>query len=110
MNKYESIIIMKPSIDGKKKEEKLEEYKNFIKELTNTKVKIQDLGKKSLAYEVQGNKEGVFAVFNFGCNPEKISELERKYRTDEDVIKFMTVRQEENFEEYEDYEENEEEM
>lgn len=110
MNKYESIIIMKPSVDGKKKKEKLKEYKKYIKELTNGKVEIQDLGKKSLAYYVQGNKEGVFAIFNFGSNPEKIGELERKYRIDEDVIKFMTVRQEENFEEYEDSEEDEQEM
>lgn len=50
------------------------------------------------------------AIFNFGSNPEKIGELERKYRIDEDVIKFMTVRQEENFEEYEDSEEDEQEM
>lgn len=50
MNKYESIIIMKTSVDGKKKEEKLKEYKKYIKELTNGKVEIQDLGKKSLAY------------------------------------------------------------
>lgn len=51
MNKYESIIIMKPSIDEDKKAEKLKEYKKFIKELTNNKVEIKDLGKRSLAYD-----------------------------------------------------------
>ena len=110
MKKYESIIILNPSIGEEVKKEKLKQYKKYIKELTNAKVELQDLGKKTLEYEVQGNKEGVFAIFNFGSNPEKIGELERKYRTDEDVIKFMTVRQEENFEEYEDSEEDEQEM
>ncbi len=33
MNKYESIIIMKPSIDEDKKAEKLKEYKKFIKRI-----------------------------------------------------------------------------
>lgn len=110
MNKYESIIIIKPSIDENNKSEKLKEYKRFIKELTNNKVETQDLGKKSLAYDVKGNKEGFFAIFNFVGNPNHISDLEIKYRTDEDIIKFMTVRQEENFDEYEDSEEDEEEM
>jgi len=105
MNKYESIIIMKPSIDEDKKAEKLKEYKKFIKELTNNKVEIKDLGKRSLAYDIKGNKEGFFAIFNFTGKPNHISDLEKKYRADEDTIKFITVRQEENFAEYEESEE-----
>lgn len=105
MNKYESIIIMKPSIDEDKKAEKLKEYKKFIKELTNNKVEIKDLGKRSLAYDIKGNKEGSFAIFNFTGKPNHISDLEKKYRADEDTIKFITVRQEENFAEYEESEE-----
>ena len=96
---------MKPSIDEDKKAEKLKEYKKFIKELTNNKVEIKDLGKRSLAYDIKGNKEGFFAIFNFAGKPNHISDLEKKYRADEDTIKFITVRQEENFAEYEESEE-----
>ncbi|MBQ3408259.1 MAG: 30S ribosomal protein S6 [Clostridia bacterium] len=110
MNRYESIIIIKPSIDEEVKKEKLKQYKKYIKELTNAKVEMQDLGKKNLAYDIKGYKQGYFAVFNLGCNPEKLSELENKYRTDEDIIKSVNIRQEENFEEDEDSEEDEQEL
>jgi len=110
MKKYESIIILDPSIDEEVKKEKLKQYKKIIKELTNTKVEMQDLGKKTLAYDVKGHKQGYFAVFNLGCNPEQLSELENKYRADKDVIKFMDVEQDENYFEDEDSEEDEQEM
>lgn len=110
MKRYESIIIINPEFEEDVKKEKIKQYKNYIKELTNEKVGVQDLGKRTLAYDIKGHKQGYYAIFNCSCTSENLRELENKYRTDEDVIKFMTVRQEENFEEYEDSEEDEQEM
>ena len=56
--------------------------------------KVEELGKKRLAYEVKKNKEGYYVVINFEANPELISELERNYRIMDEVIKFITVRAE----------------
>ena len=94
MKKYESIIFLNPEIKEDLKTEKIKQYKKYIKELT----------------DVKGHKQGYFAVFNLGCNPEQLSELENKYRADEDVIKFMDVEQDENYFEDEDSEEDEQEM
>ncbi len=110
MKKYESIIIFNPSIEEEVKKEKIKQYKKYIKELTNTKVEVQDLGKKNLAYDIKGYKQGYFAVFNLGCNPEKLSELENKYRADKDIIKYMNIEQNEKYIEDEDSEEDEQEM
>lgn len=110
MKKYESIIIFNPEIEEDAKNKKIKQYKKYIKELTNAKVEVQDLGKRTLAYDVKGYKEGYFAVFNCGCTPENLKELENKYREDEDVIKFMDVEQDENYFEDEDSEEDEQEM
>ena len=107
---YESVIILKPTIDEDTKNKKIKKYEEFIGKLTNDEVKTQDLGKKTLAYDVKNNKEGYFAVFNFKCNSRELSQIEDKYRKDEDVIKFMDIRQDERFDEYEDSEEDEEEM
>ena len=57
--------------------------------------KVDELGKKKLAYEIQKNKEGYYVVFNFEANPDLISELERNYRITDEVIKFMTIKVEE---------------
>lgn len=94
MNKYESVIIINPNVDE-------EGIKGLVQKLTDLinndgKVeKVDELGKKKLAYEIQKNREGYYVVFNFEANPDLISELERNYRITDEVIKFMTIKVEE---------------
>jgi len=94
MNKYESVVIINPNVDE-------EAIKGLIKKFTDLinsdgkLEKVDELGKKRLAYEVQKNKEGYYLVFYFEANPSLISELERNYRITDEVIKFMSVKVEE---------------
>ena len=80
MNKYESIIIINPSVDE-------EGIKSLIKKFTDIinnegKVEsVEELGKKRLAYEIKKNKEGYYT-------------LERNYRIEDNVMKFITVKKE----------------
>ena len=90
MNKYESVVIIDPAVE----EDKVKELSQKFTEIINNdgKVeKVEELGKKKLAYEVKKNKEGYYVVINFEANPNLISELERNYRITDDVIKFMTI-------------------
>ena len=93
MNKYESVIIINPSVDD-------EGIKVLIKKFTdiiNNEGKVEsvdELGKRRLAYEIAKNKEGFYVVFNFEAKPELIAELERNYRIDDSVMKFITVKKE----------------
>ena len=93
MNKYESVIIINPSVDE-------EGIKSLIKKFTdiiNNEGKVEsvnEIGKKRLAYEIMKNKEGYYTVFNFEAKPELIAELERNYRIDDSVMKFITVKKE----------------
>ena len=93
MNKYESVVIIDPAVE----EDKVKELSQKFTEIINNdgKVeKVEELGKKKLAYEVKKNKEGYYVVINFEANPNLISELERNYRIMDEVIKFITVRAE----------------
>lgn len=94
MNKYESVVIINPNLD----EEGTKELVKKITDLINTDGKVEkvdELGKKKLAYEVKKNREGYYAIFYFEANPTLITELERNYRITDDVIKFMTIKVEE---------------
>ena len=94
MNKYESVIIINPSVD----DEKLKELEKKFTDLINKDgklTKVDELGKKKLAYEVRKNKEGIYVVFYFEANPSLIAELERNYRITDEVIKFIVIRVEE---------------
>ncbi len=94
MNKYESIVILDPSIKEKRKDEILEKIQNIIKEYSSEdeEIKVEEMGKKKLAYEIKMNKEGYYVVIEFTCRPDAIKELERYYRIIDEVLKFLTIR------------------
>ena len=93
MNKYESVVIIDPSVE----EEKVNELSQKFTDLINNdgKVeKVEQLGRKKLAYEVKKHKEGYYVVINFEANPNLISDLERNFRIMDEVIKFITIKAE----------------
>lgn len=93
MNKYESVIIINPSVDEDKVKSLIDRFSDLIN--TQGKVtKVDNMGKRKLAYEVKKNKEGIYVVFYFEAEPSLIVELERNYRITDEVIKFIVVKDE----------------
>lgn len=93
MNKYESIIIVNPKLNEKQQNEIENKYKKIINKNGNV-ITIENIGKKRLAYEVKKNKEGIYIEINFASEASFIAELERQYKIDENVIKFIVIRKE----------------
>ncbi len=93
MNKYESVVIINPSVEEEKLKSLVQRFTDIIN--SDGKVeKVAELGKKKLAYEVKKNKEGYYIVIYFEANPSLIAELERNYRIIDEVIKFIVVKAE----------------
>ena len=93
MNKYESVIIINPSVDEEGMKTLIQKFTDII----NNEGKVEsvdELGKKRLAYEIKKNKEVYYVIFNFEAKPELIDELERNYRIEDSVMKFISVRKE----------------
>ena len=93
MNKYESIIIVNPNVDEAGLKALEEKFTGLIN--ANGKVEsVENMGKKTLAYEIKKCKEGIYLLFNFEAKPDSIAELERVYRITDEIIKFIVVRKE----------------
>ena len=93
MNKYESVIIINPSVDEDKVKSLIDRFSDLIN--TQGKVtKVDNMGKRKLAYEVKKNKEGIYVVFYFEAEPSLIAELERNYRITDEDNKFIVVKDE----------------
>lgn len=108
MNKYESVLIIRPLENKEEIQKTIEKFKKVMEDFTGKDVKVDDLGERRLAYEIQNNKTGYYAVFNYSAEPENIYELERLLRIDDNIMKFLTVRQEEYTEDnYEEEDEDE---
>ena len=91
MNIYESIFILKSSVSDEDIQKIVGKMEGIVKqgaELLTT----ENWGKKKLAYEVAKEKRGVYVLLRFQGKGDIISELERNYRIDDNVIKFLTVK------------------
>lgn len=95
MNKYESIIIMNTNITDEERKNVIEKITNLINSNGNM-TKIEELGKKKLAYEIKNNTDGYYVLFEFETIGEQICELERIYRITEEIIKFIVIRKDED--------------
>ena len=94
MNKYESVIIINPNLEGEAIKSLTEKFSNLINTDGNVS-SVEELGKKKLAYEINKNKEGYYVVYKFEANPNLINELQRVYKITDEVIKFIVVKEEE---------------
>ena len=91
MNKYESVIIIRPNLYKGEIEEIITKITDLINQ-DGEVTKVDKMGVKRLAYEINKCKEGYYIVIYFEADPSIISELERNYRINENIIKFITVR------------------
>ena len=91
MNKYESVIIINPSVEEEGMKNLIQKFTDLINNEGKVE-KVDELGKKRVAYDIKKNKEAYYVVFYFEADPKSIAELERNYRITDEVIKFIVVR------------------
>lgn len=92
---YESIIILRPNITDDEIENIITKVKNIINQNGNV-TEVRKEGIKPLAYKINNFEQGYYVIFFFNTDSETISELERNYRITDDIMKFITVRHDED--------------
>lgn len=91
MNKYEMVLILKPNLEESVRESVLERIKDAIN--GNGSVgEIDDWGQRKLAYEINYIKEGHYYIIPYEADPTIVSEVERRARILDQVIRYLTVR------------------
>jgi small subunit ribosomal protein S6 len=91
MKKYESIFIVSTLLEDEKIQEIIEKVKNLV-ETSGQLEKIDEWGKRRLAYDINDQKEGYYTLMQFSAEPEFPIELERIYKITEGVIKYIILR------------------
>ena len=92
MRSYQSVLILKPDIDEARVAEALEKIDELIKSNGGACLKIENWGKKRLAYRVKKNRFGIYLNLYHTLDSAKVIELENKYKLDDLIIKFMVLR------------------
>ncbi|HHX68994.1 MAG: 30S ribosomal protein S6 [Miniphocaeibacter sp.] len=91
MRKYEGVLVFKPDLEDEARNQAFDRIKETIE--SNGKIsEISDWGKRKLAYEINYIKEGYYYIVEFEANPELITEIERRSRISDAIIRYMFVR------------------
>ncbi|CBG40508.1 30S ribosomal protein S6 [Helicobacter mustelae] len=94
MRHYETMFILKPTLVEEEIASKIEFYKEAITKNGGSIQTTLDMGMRNLAYEIKKNKRGYYFVIYFQANPSLVLELERLYRINEDVLRFIVIKYE----------------
>lgn len=90
---YESIFILRASLTDEEAAAVMEKMQKALEKLEATIVKTENWGKKKLAYEIDHERRGAYVLIQFeSAQGNVVSELERLYRLEDSIIKFLTVR------------------
>ena len=92
MRKYETIFILDPDLEEEQSQSAIEKVKGIITQNNGGILKVEDWGKRKLAYQVKKKSKGHYILIHFMGSPTLVSELERNYRVMDAVIKFQSVR------------------
>ena len=92
MRIYEELFIVKPDAIEEEVDQFIEQMKGTVSGTGGTVDKVEKWGKRRLAYKVDKFREGTYVLLQFTAGPETVREFERKMRVADMVIKFLTVR------------------
>jgi small subunit ribosomal protein S6 len=98
MRKYETIFIINPDLSEEDSKGVIEKVRGLVEDLQGEVLKIEEWGKKRLAYEVKKMSKGLFVILHFTGTIQVLSELERNLRLMDAVLKYQTVRLDEKAE------------
>ena len=93
MNKYEAMYIVTPEMEDEAIKGVIEKFSGIITANGGEIEKTDEWGRKTLAYPIDYKTEGYYVLVNFAAAPELPRELERNFRNDESILRYMVVRQ-----------------
>ena len=92
MRHYENLVILKPTLTAEEMQAAVAQIEENITKVGGEIVARDVKGMKRLAYEIDKNARGYFHIMYFKIAPTAIAEIERLYRINEDVLRFVTVK------------------
>lgn len=96
MRRYESVVILDPDMNDEDVKAFAAKYSGMIQDHGGETLKIDDWGRKRLAYLVNKRDMGRYMLLEYLASASLIEEVERNFKIAEDVLKFLSVKLEDN--------------
>ena len=92
MRRYEQIYILHPSLSEDEINNVIENTNQIITDEAGSIISTVKWGMKKLAYPIKKELQGYYVFSDFATTPAAVSEVERKFRIDDSVLKYLSVK------------------
>jgi len=93
---YEVVFIVDPATEDDEVSRLTESLKQIATDQGGTVTKTESMGRRPLAYEILHKNEGNFVLLEIDGSGREIAELERRMRVNDRIIRYITVRVDED--------------
>ena len=90
---YETMYILRPDIPEEEVDSHLKKYSEILEKSETEVLDSQMRGKRRLAYPISKHKEGIYVQLSHKGNGQQVAILEKAMRLSEDVMRYLTVKQ-----------------
>lgn len=92
MRYYENLVIVKPTLTEEEIKNTIALVEEVIASNGGEIVACDAMGMKKLAYPIEKNARGYFHVMYYKAAPAAIAEIERRFRINEEILRFVTIK------------------
>ncbi|WP_042220883.1 30S ribosomal protein S6 [Oceanobacillus manasiensis] len=94
MRKYEIMYIIRPDIEEDAQTALVERFNGILTDNGAEIEKVDEKGKKRLAYEIKDYRDGYYVIINFSGDENAVNEFDRLAKFSEDIIRHIAIREE----------------
>lgn len=94
MKRYEVVAIVKSDVTDEENSALIDRTQAIITDRKGVIARVDKWGKRRLSYEINKQKDGVYFLIDFAGDGAIVAEIERNFKIDDRLLKFMTVKKE----------------
>ncbi len=92
MRNYENLVIVKPTFTAEEIQASIKAVEEVITSNGGEIAVTHAMGMRKLAYPIEKNERGYYHVIYYSVAPAAIAEIERRFRINEDLLRFVTIK------------------
>ena len=92
MNKYEVVYIIDPAVEDEARKALIAKFNDLITGNGGSVDKVEEWGKRRLAYAIDYKTEGYYVLVNFQAEADLPKELERNLQISDSVIRYQVIK------------------
>ena len=90
---YETMYILRPDLNDEQVGQFITKYETILRDQGGQNIQVQNRGKRRLAYDINKHREGIYVQMNYQGPGSQIAIMERAMRLSDEVIRYLTIKE-----------------